>query len=96
MELDLTSRQIQTLSPQMIQVMEVLQMGAQELVEYIAEIVQENPVLESEDQHSTRDEISQLRRKLEWLEATDVQNHWYHQQDAEAVRDPWISTAPTP
>lgn len=88
MELGLTIKQTQTLSPQMMQAMEVLQMGSQELMEYITEIVQENPVLESEDQHSAGEDMSQLRRKLEWLESTDIQNRWYHQQDAEEGRDP--------
>ena len=35
MELNMTQKQIQTLSPQMMQAMEVLQMGTQELLEDI-------------------------------------------------------------
>ena len=35
MELNLTQKQVQTLSPQMMQSMEILQMGSQELLEYI-------------------------------------------------------------
>ena len=46
LELNLTQKQTQTLSPQMMQSMEILQMGSQELLEYIEEAVQENPVLE--------------------------------------------------
>ena len=46
MELSMTQKQTQTLSPQMMQSMEILQMGSQELLEYIEEAVQENPVLE--------------------------------------------------
>ena len=49
MELGLDLKQTQTLSPQMMQAMEILQMGSQELLEYIQEAVQENPVLETED-----------------------------------------------
>ena len=35
MELGLDLKQTQTLSPQMMQAMEILQMGSQELLEYI-------------------------------------------------------------
>ena len=87
MELNLTQKQIQTLSPQMMQSMEILQMGSQELLEYIEEAVQENPVLEPEERYDRADEGDQLRRKLEWLESTDPQNRYYHQQDTEEDDD---------
>lgn len=89
MELGLNLRQTQTLSPQMMQAMEILQMGSQELLEYIQETLQENPVLEAEEtrhpQESAEDAL--LRRKLEWLESTDVQNRWYHREDARDLTD---------
>lgn len=88
MELNLTQKQTQTLSPQMMQSMEILQMGSQELLEYIEEAVQENPVLEPEERYDKQDEFAVLRRKLEWLEATDPQNRYYHQQDTEEDVDP--------
>lgn len=88
MELGLTLKQTQTLSPQMMQAMEILQMGSQELLEYIEETLQENPVLDSEEHREEPEDVSLLRRKLEWLESTDVQNRAYHQQDAEEGRDP--------
>ena len=87
MELNLTQKQTQTLSPQMMQSMEILQMGSQELLEYIEEAVQENPVLEPEERCDKADESDQLRRKLEWLESTDPQNRYYHQQDTEEDDD---------
>jgi len=87
LELNLTQKQIQTLSPQMMQSMEILQMGSQELLEYIEEAVQENPVLEPEERYDRADEGDQLRRKLEWLESTDPQNRYYHQQDTEEQDD---------
>ena len=82
MELGLDLKQTQTLSPQMMQAMEILQMGSQELLEYIQEAVQENPVLETEDARQPQEspEDALLRRKLEWLASTDVQNRWYHQE----------------
>lgn len=89
MELGLNLRQTQTLSPQMMQAMEILQMGSQELLEYIQEVLQENPVLEAEEtRHSQENpEDALLRRKLEWLESTDVQNRWYHREDARDLTD---------
>ena len=88
MELDLSQKQTQTLSPQMMQSMEILQMGSQELLEYIEEAVQENPVLEPEENYDKQDEFSVLKRKLEWLESTDPQNRYYHQQDTEEEESP--------
>lgn len=88
LELNLTQKQVQTLSPQMMQSMEILQMGSQELLEYIEEAVQENPVLEPEETYDKQDEFSVLRRKLEWLESTDPQNRYYHQQDTEEEDSP--------
>ena len=88
MELNLSQKQTQTLSPQMLQSMEILQMGSQEPLEYIEEAVQENPVLESEEAYDKQDEFSVLRRKLEWLESTDPQNRYYHQQDTEEEDSP--------
>ena len=83
LELNLSMKQTQTLSPQMVQSMEILQMGSQELLEYIEELAQENPVLELEDAPEAQDSSAELRRKLEWLESTDSQNRVYHQQDSE-------------
>lgn len=94
-ELGLDLKQTQTLSPQMMQAMEILQMGSQELLEYIGEVLQENPVLESESADSGED-MALLRRKLDWLNSTDVQNRWYHKQDAEDGFDPLDRAAADP
>ena len=89
MELGLSLKQTQTLSPQMMQAMEILQMGSQELLEYIQETLQENPVLESEERSLPAEsaEDALLRRKLEWLSSTDRQNRWYHREDARDLSD---------
>lgn len=79
----MTQKQVQTLSPQMVQSMEILQMGSQELLEYIQEAVQENPVLEVEEASDSRDGDRELRRKLEWLESTDPHDRYYRRQDDE-------------
>lgn len=88
MDLSLVTKQIQTLSPQMMQSMEILQMSSQELLEYIQDAVQENPVLEVSETEDTQDEFSTLRRKLEWLESTDIQNRFYHLDDEDDSSDP--------
>ena len=90
MELNMNLRQTQsqTLSPQMLQSMEILQMGAQELLEYIEETVQENPILEVEEGNAGQDSFELMRRKLEWLEGADVQNRSYYQQDSDEDTDP--------
>ena len=49
MDMQLHQKQTQTLSPQMLQAMEILQMGTQELAEFIQETLQENPTLESDE-----------------------------------------------
>ena len=65
MELNLTQKQVQTLSPQMMQSMEILQMGSQELLEYIEEAVQENPVLEPEETYDKQDKaITDMVREM--------------------------------
>lgn len=84
MELKLEQRQAQVLSPQMIQSMKLLQMGTAELRDYLQEQLQENPALESEEciPVPVEDDRDQLLQKLEWLRTTDMQNGWYHREDA--------------
>lgn len=77
MELGIEIKQSQTLSPQMIQAMEILQMGTQELVEYIQEAQLENPILEEQEQESTPIEPQIAPQQGEW----DSQNSWYDSQD---------------
>lgn len=98
MELGLTQKQIQTLSPQMIQALEVLQMGSLELSAYLERLMEENPVLEQDApaEQAEDDRALLLRRKLEWLRSTDVQNCWYHQQDVEDDYDPLAQSGCSP
>ena len=76
-------KQVHLLSPQMVQSMKILQMGIQELAEYIEEAIQENPVLEPPEPQDQVVPAEDFSRKLEWLEANDQQNAYYHAQDAE-------------
>ena len=57
------------LSPQQLQSMEMLQMNSQELLEYLARTVEENPVLEQEDSASLHSAYTELRQKAGWLDA---------------------------
>lgn len=76
--------QAQTLSPQMIQSLEVLQMSAQELSDYLQKLSQENPVIELVHPQEPVPVMARSDRdRMEWLEANDRQNGWYHRQDTD-------------
>lgn len=92
-ELGLTQKQNQTLSPQMIQCMEVLQMTSQELLEYVETALQENPVLECQECYDGPGEADSLRQEMAWLESTDLQNRDYYRQDSAEDADPLRSCA---
>lgn len=88
MDLRLLNRQNVSLSPQMIQSGKVLQMGAQELLEYITEVIQENPVLEFPENRDWEPEFDRIRRKMEWMDSSDRQERYYRRQDGEFTPDP--------
>ena len=74
-------KQSMALLPQMLQSMSILQMGIQELREYTEEILQENPTLEFPAQEPAISAYEDTVRRLEWLEANDRQNAYFHRQD---------------
>lgn len=93
--MELGQKQIQTLSPQMIQSMNLLQMGTMELREYLQEQIQENPALEMEDQvppdpphREGAERKDQVLQQMEWLYSSDVQNSWYNREDAQDLIEP--------
>lgn len=93
MGLELSQKQRQSLSPKMIQSTAVLQMDAQELLQYLETSVQENPVLEFDDQfREFWDENDKVPRKPNRLELTDFQNREYKHQD-ETTWDPFCRYA---
>lgn len=61
-------RQQMKLSPQVLQSMEVLQMNAQELLDYLNRMTEENPLLEQEEPAALRAEYEALCRKASWLD----------------------------
>ena len=73
----------QTPSPQKTQFAGVLQMGVQELRDYVETALQENPVFELSDPGEEMLEDPNFARKREWLEAGDWQDSYYQGQDEE-------------
>lgn len=95
--MELIQSQVQRLSQQQLQGVELLQMSAQELESYLRELSQENPVVELEEhfapaQESPREE--DLLRRLRWLEDNDRQNHYYQHIDEEEL-DPLVRVSGT-
>ncbi|MBR1456444.1 MAG: RNA polymerase factor sigma-54 [Oscillospiraceae bacterium] len=87
MELKNTLKQTQTLTPQQLQSIEILQMNGQELAEYLENQTLENPVLEIVHREAGRDGTEETLRKLEWLSAADRQNSAYYREDYEAASE---------
>lgn len=83
MEIKMELAQKQILSQRMVQSMEILQMSAQELEEYIGQLTLENPVVDITEKAASPSDNRQddLQRKLEWLESTDLQNRVYYEQE---------------
>ncbi len=80
MGIQLEQSQKQILSQKMLQSVEILQMTAQELTEYIRELSLENPVMDIEEA-AAEDKAKERVRKLEWLAGLDEQNRTYYQYD---------------
>lgn len=81
MKLTTELKQTQKISPQVIQTMELLQMGTQELRAYIDNALLENPLLELENE-KWKDARVEISQKLDWLGNDDRQNQWYYQEDS--------------
>lgn len=92
MALSLELTQKQTLSTRMLQTLGILQMSAQELEAYIQNASLENPVIEltpgddasfsfNDIKPDNSDKRQDILRKLDWLEATDLQNKVYYDED---------------
>jgi RNA polymerase sigma-54 factor len=89
--IELNTSQKMIFSPQMQQSIEVLQMGAQELLNYIRSLAEENPIIEIEERSDEFDRYEDLKRKLEWLETPHDEYKVYYQEgdveSEEAARD---------
>ena len=84
MELSLQVQQKQILSQKMQQSVEILQMNAVALSEYIREFAEENPLVEwNEEKEPVQQENTELLQKLEWLEEADEQNRSLYRMEHE-------------
>lgn len=86
MDTNITLSQKQTITPAMIQSMNILQMNTIELEHYIENIAMENPMMDlKKADEEYIDDIRQIdiERKLSWLESTDKQNSVYYKDDKE-------------
>ncbi len=83
MELSLGLKQSLSVSPQLIQNLEILQMGSQQLLEYIQQLAEENPTVDLAESYSSQSELEQFRLKLMWLRQMDVQNRIYYKNDSD-------------
>jgi len=82
--MELIQSQVQHLSQQQLQSVELLQMSAQELESCLRELAQENPLVDLEDPPSPEPERPReddLLRRLRWLDDNDRQNHYYQHID---------------
>ncbi len=82
MDMILSQKMEQTLSPQMIQTLQVLQMGSQELLNYVESAAQENPVLELAD--PPREDQNHLLGEATWLER-EGQPPYFRQERQDAA-----------
>lgn len=90
MDMELRPSQKQTITHQMIQSSEILQMNNMELEVYLQNLALENPLLDFEE--PSEDDI----RKKEWLNGLDEQNRVYEKQERQEASDPWnLDTAMT-
>lgn len=97
MRLNLDNTQRQTLSPQMLQYMRILQFSSLELKEHIEKMACENPVMELENTDTTglettrQERLRDIQRKLDWLSSSDRQNSVYYSDDSGKNREEYIS-----
>ncbi len=91
MDLSLSTSQKLLLSQKMLQSTEILQMSSAELLDYVKEASVENPVMELEDKHDDNEKFDLLKRKIDYIEASDEQNRTFYTQekDDEDENDDW-------
>ena len=84
MELSLNVTQNLQLSPKMEQSIQILQMDGTQLVDYLKEVMLENPVMEMEPPPEKEDKDELALKKMEWLEQQTVrekENVGYYDED---------------
>lgn len=78
MHIELNLNQKMSLSPKMQQSMKILQMGNQELLEYMRQLSTENPVIEIEEPLHELSRYDMLKKKLEWLDSSTEDSRVYY------------------
>ena len=73
-------RQELKLTPQLLQSMEILQMNAQELLDYLSRTGEENPVIEQEESQEMLLAYAQLQQKVSWLDSGTCTNSFSHSE----------------
>ncbi len=86
MGIRLEQEQKKGLSKKMLPAVEILQMNAQELTDFIKELSLENPVVDVEEAVSL-DKAKERMKKLEWLARLDEQNRTFYQYDRRDTKD---------
>lgn len=83
----LIQSQVQRLSQQQLQSVELLQMSTLEMEAYVQELAMSNPFVEPEELFSPPETggDDELLNKLRWLEENDHQNHFYQHMEAEEL-----------
>ena len=84
MELNLNLRQHLSLSQQMLQSIEILQMSSAELLEFMRELAEENPVVDILEPQKGQDEF-EPRRTPDWRDNPEPQGTAYQQPDPDAA-----------
>ena len=84
----------QTVTPQMIASMAVLQCGAQELLEYLEDMSYENPMMDlrEPEQKESVPLTSSITDKFRWLQSTDRQNRTYYADTERDSVDQYLHT----
>lgn len=77
MKMELELRSAQSVTPQMITSMRILQCGTQELTEYLSELSYENPILDLQEPPAA-EPIDHTVERLRWLRQGDRQNRSYY------------------
>lgn len=95
MHIELNMNQKMSLSPKMLQSMEILQMGNQELLEYVIQLATENPVTEIEEPLQELGQYDLLKKKLEWLDATNEEYRVYYNEFETEEKNDLIRNAPS-
>lgn len=78
MHIEISLDQKMSLSPKMQQSMEILQLNSQELLKYVRQLADENPVVEIDEPSKESDRFEIFKRKLEWLESANEINRVYN------------------